>query len=223
MTPTFVVPPHIVLKLYSFFSSPTAGGGSESAWSAPPAPGDAAEWAGELRLPGGGFCGTRLDGLRLDLSASDGLALTLASAPPQRYKLSLRTSANEGEGKSETTYQAVLDLSGREAGEWVTLRVPWSAFVAVKRQNEDVSAPKLDASAVRSLGLVLSRFEFNGLPNPCFTEGRFSLKVKSIAPFASPRPALVHVSSAGVSFINQRAFIEARFGSARLFHGSYDR
>ena len=49
--------------------------------------------------------------------------------------------------------------------------------MAVKRARVDPASPILDPSSVRQLGLVLSRFEFNGLANPNYRPGRFSLKV----------------------------------------------
>lgn len=58
-----------------------------------------------------------------------------------------------------------------------TVYIPWREFVAVKRARVDPAAPKLDPSSVRQLGLVLSRFEFNGLANPNYWAGKFSLKV----------------------------------------------
>lgn len=64
------------------------------------------------------------------------------------------------------------------AGRSTTVYIPWRDFVAVKRARVDPAAPKLDPSSVRQLGLVLSRFEFNGLANPNFRPGRFSLKVR---------------------------------------------
>ncbi len=47
----------------------------------------------------------------------------------------------------------------------------------VKRARVDPSAASLDPSKTRQLGLVLSRFEFNGLANPNYKAGRFSLKL----------------------------------------------
>ena len=136
----------------------------------------------------------RCDGLALDLSAYDGLALRLRG-DGQRYKLNLKTAANDG--KSESTYQAVLDTRGLANGAWATLRVRWHEFVGVTRQMEDPLTPPLDPSTIRSLGLVLSRFEFNGLPNYEFTPGAFRLDVGGISAFTTPRPALVLISSAG--------------------------
>ena len=63
------------------------------------------------------------------------------------------------------------------AGRSTTVYIPWREFVAVKRARVDPAAPKLDPSSVRQLGLVLSRFEFNGLANPNYWAGKFSLKV----------------------------------------------
>ncbi len=51
--------------------------------------------------------------------------------------------------------------------------------MAVKRARVDPASPVLDPSSVRQLGLVLSRFEFNGLPNPNYRPGKFSLKVRA--------------------------------------------
>jgi hypothetical protein len=64
------------------------------------------------------------------------------------------------------------------AGRSTSVYIPWRDFVAVKRARVDPAAPKLDPSSVRQLGLVLSRFEFNGLANPNSRPGRFSLKAR---------------------------------------------
>jgi hypothetical protein len=77
-------------------------------------------------------------------------------------------------------------LSGRRrarapAGEWVAVRLPWHAFVPVKRARVDAGAPPLNPVSVRQLGLVLSRFEFNGFPNVNHRPGCFELQ-------ARPRP-----------------------------------
>ena len=61
------------------------------------------------------------------------------------------------------------------------MRIPWREFVPVKRARVDRGAPDLDPARVRQLGLVLSRFEFNGLANPNFRAGPFSLTVPTHA------------------------------------------
>jgi uncharacterized protein YbjT (DUF2867 family) len=175
------------------------GGNSSSAWSVAAEGGGAAHgvWSGQLVLEGGGFCGCRCDGLDLDLSAYDGLALRVRG-DGQRYKLNLKTALNDG--RSESTYQAVIDTrtaSSSSPDAWTTVRIAWHEFVGVTRQVEDASVPPIDATTIRSLGLVLSRFEFNGLPNYSFRPGAFKLEVAHIAAWAAPRPALVLLSSAG--------------------------
>jgi len=74
-------------------------------------------------------------------------------------------------------------LSGRRrarapAGEWVAVRLPWHAFVPVKRARVDAGAPPLNPVSVRQLGLVLSRFEFNGFPNVNHRPGGFELQAR---------------------------------------------
>jgi len=171
------------------------GGNSSSAWRLVPGQPAYGEWSGELVLEGGGFCGCRCDGLDLDLSSADGLVIRLCG-DGQRYKMNLKTALYDG--KPECTYQAVIDTSVLPAGQFGDIRLAWTDFVPVVRQVEDPQRPPLDPATVRSLGLVLSRFEYNGLPNFSFRPGPFKLQVASITPFAEPRPALVMLSSAGV-------------------------
>ncbi len=63
------------------------------------------------------------------------------------------------------------------------MRLPWHAFVPVKRARVDAGAPPLNPVGVRQLGLVLSRFEFNGFPNVNHRPGRFELQARP-----HPRP-----------------------------------
>jgi hypothetical protein len=77
--------------------------------------------------------------------------------------------------------------------------LPWHQFVLVKRARSVAGAPLLDPSRVRQLGLVLSRFEYNGFPNPSFHPGPFKLELAGgISAYRDPRPQLLLVSSAGV-------------------------
>jgi len=171
------------------------GGQSSSAWSLGGAEGSARHgvWSGAVIVEGGGFCGCRCDGLELNLASYDGLTLRVRG-DGQRYKVNLKTAANDG--RPESTYQAVLDTAAAN-GQWATLRLPWHSFVGVTRQMEDPLTPQLDPATLRSLGLVLSRFEFNGLPNYDFTPGPFKLDIEAIGAFREQRPALVLLSSAG--------------------------
>lgn len=157
-----------------------------------PAQGKVGVWSGDLILEGGGFCGCRRDGLGLDLKGYDGLALRVRG-DGQRYKLNLKTGINDG--VSESTYQGVFETV---AGEWATVRLRFRDFVGVVRQVEDPSVPPVDPADIRSLGLVLSRFEFNGVPNFKYKPGKFSLEVEGISAFAEETPALVLLGTAAV-------------------------
>jgi len=64
------------------------------------------------------------------------------------------------------------------AGEWVAVRLPWHAVVPVNRARVDAGAPPLNPVSVRQLGLVLSRFEFNGFPNVNHRPGGFELQAR---------------------------------------------
>ena len=69
------------------------------------------------------------------------------------------------ESTPESTYQAQFDTV---AGEWCTVRLPWHEFVSVKRAQVERGSSPVDPSAVRQLGLVLSRFEYNGYANQVY-------------------------------------------------------
>lgn len=53
-----------------------------------------------------------------------------------------------------------------------------------------------------SIGLVLSRFEYDELPNKKCSPGEFELCVRKIGLYKSPRPSFILVSSAGAERIN---------------------
>eukprot|EP00899_Mesostigma_viride_P022438 jgi/Mesvir1/3379/Mv05084-RA.2 len=183
------------------------GGSSSSAmsWIAPEGtegvegnkgPGGAL-WSGTLITQGGGFCGTRTTELGADLSSFDGLRFRVRG-DGQRYKLNLKTAQLGAE--PEVAYQAAFDTV---AGEWTEVMLPWSAFVAVRMATTLPNAPPLTSSAAKRvlrLGLVLSRFEFNRLPNPSYKPGRFNLEIaaEGFSAYKSPRPQVVLMSTAGV-------------------------
>ncbi|CAK0786611.1 hypothetical protein CVIRNUC_009825 [Coccomyxa viridis] len=167
--------------------------GGQSSSSLKAVEGGAALFSGDLILEGGGFCGARTKGMDLDLSAYNGIALQV-EGDGQTYKLNLKTA--DQENVPEDTFQATFDTV---AGQQTTVYLPWRQFVPVKRARVDPNTAPLDPSKARQFGLVLSRFEFNGLPNPNYKAGRFSLKVfKGIQAYTEPRPALVFITSAGV-------------------------
>lgn len=168
------------------------GGQSDSALTPTP-DGTGAIWAGTLRVEGGGFCGTRTVSAEMDLSSFDGIALRVRS-DGQTFKLNVKTV--DQLDSPENVYQATFETRD---GEWSDVFLPWHQFVLVKRARSVAGAPPLDPSRVRQLGLVLSRFEYNGFPNPSFHPGPFKLELAGgISAYRDPRPQLLLVSSAGV-------------------------
>ena len=66
-----------------------------------------------------------------------------------------------------------------------------------KRARFDATAPPLDGKGIRSLGLVLSRFEYDGAPNARCLPGRFELEIRGgVRAFTAPTPSIVLMTSA---------------------------
>jgi hypothetical protein len=65
-------------------------------------------------------------------------------------------------------YQASFDTV---KDDWVNVKIPWHEFVAVDRAKVKAAAPPLDTSQISTIGLVYSRFDFNGFANPNFKPG----------------------------------------------------
>jgi Complex I intermediate-associated protein 30 (CIA30) len=122
----------------------------------------------------GGFVSVRTRNFPepLDLSAYQGLELRL-KGDGNRYKFFLRTSL----GWDTVAYAYAFDTV---AGEWINVRVPLSAMVAVQRAKTIPNAPPIEARNIRSLQFMLSKFEYDGQLNPRFTPGSFSLSIESI-------------------------------------------
>ncbi len=75
----------------------------------------------------------------------------------------------------EDTYQATFDT---RADGWTDVYLPWHEFVPVKRAKVDPNGVPIDPSKIRTFGLVLSRFEFNGFPNANYRPGPFELRIE---------------------------------------------
>jgi len=175
------------------------GGSSASGWTWSLATrderrkqGGSAVWSGTLITQGGGFCGTRTRALAAQAKECDGIALRVRG-DGKRYKVNVKTQANAD--RSESTYQAAFDTV---EGEWIDVRLPWECFVPVRKSRVDASLPPLDPSYIHSIGLVMSKFEFNGMLSGN-EAGKFSLELSGgIHAYIAPKPQFVLVSSAGV-------------------------
>lgn len=107
----------------------------------------------------------------LNLQRFDGIALRV-KGDGQTYKFNLKTA--DQMNVPESTYQAQFDTID---GEWTTAFMPWHEFVPVTRAQYDAKAKPLNPADVKQLGLVLSRFYYNSLPNQRHKPGNFELQV----------------------------------------------
>lgn len=122
----------------------------------------------------GGFASVRTRNFDppLNLSQAKGLALRV-QGDGNRYKFLIR---DEGTWDS-LAYAHSFDTI---AGEWITVEIPFAYLIPVFRAKTVNTARPLEAGRVRSLQLMLSKFEYDGALNPNFTPGEFRLLVESI-------------------------------------------
>lgn len=140
----------------------------------------------------GGFASVRTRNFEpaIDLSDFAGIELRL-KGDGSRYKFMLR---------SETRWDGVAYCASFDtiANQWTTVKVPFTDFIPVFRAKTVREAGSIDAGQIRSMQLMLSKFEYDGELNPHFTSGFFQLQVESIAAYRCKIP-LVLVSSTGIT------------------------
>jgi hypothetical protein len=181
------------------------GGVSQSQWQ---------ELAGVARFGGivstensGGFASVRTVNLEpaLDLAGYQGLELCLRG-DGQRYKFLLRDRsgwdsvayayafdtlhlAQEGEAvgpdlSDPTVPNPVpIDLAS-SAGQWQRVRIPFAQMVPVLRARTLSQYGPIQLMTVRSLQLMLSKFEYDGQLNPSFRPGNFQLDLAWIRTYS---------------------------------------
>ncbi|MDX2217046.1 MAG: CIA30 family protein [Oculatellaceae cyanobacterium bins.114] len=123
----------------------------------------------------GGFASVRTRNFQppLNLTHSTGLELRI-KGDGQRYKFLIR----DEDSWDSVAYSQSFDTV---ANEWITVQVPFSQLIPVFRAKTVNSAPPLNTTQIRSMQLMLSKFEYNGGLNPHFTPGEFHLLVQAIA------------------------------------------
>ncbi|KAG8464364.1 hypothetical protein KFE25_003427 [Diacronema lutheri] len=137
---------------------------------------DYASFVGELVLAGGGFASIRSTPAQpWDLRGSDGVELITRSDGPS-YKVVVRTAS-----APSISYQH--DFGG--GPEWRTCRLVWREFVPSYLGRVVADAPKLDVSAVTSLGFMLSKLTDVGQTNARAVDGPFQLDVRSVRTFCA--------------------------------------
>jgi hypothetical protein len=125
----------------------------------------------------GGFASVRTRNFEpaLDLSQAQGLRLRL-KGDGQRYKFLLRSDV----GWDSVAFAFAFDTI---ADEWITVEIPFMDLKPVFRAKTLPADVLPNLSKVRSLQLMLSKFEYDGALNPKFQPGKFSLLLESIATY----------------------------------------
>ena len=132
---------------------------------------------GVLVVEGGGFASVRCTEPLSLASDVDALVLEACADGRRGYKLTL-TSIAAPQGVS---YQYVLPLDDVVHGEFVPVRCPLSSFRPSFRGRPAPEAPPLRAEDVRSLGLMLSRYEGDGEVKVSINPGPFKLRLRKLA------------------------------------------
>ncbi|MCG9892292.1 MAG: CIA30 family protein [Thermosynechococcaceae cyanobacterium MS004] len=122
----------------------------------------------------GGFASVRTRNFEpaLNLAGASGLILRV-KGDGNRYKFLIR----DGESWESVAYAFSFDTV---PGEWIDVQIPFANLVPVFRAKTVENAPPLDIALVRSLQLMLSKFEYDGALNPHFNPGSFTLCIQSI-------------------------------------------
>jgi hypothetical protein len=125
----------------------------------------------------GGFASVRTRTFEppLNLLGSAGLTLRV-KGDGKRYKFLIR----DEDSWDSVAYAYSFDT---QKGIWETVRIPFTKLVPVFRAKTVKNGPSLNPSRIRSLQLMLSKFEYDGALNPHFEAGSFALLVQSIAMF----------------------------------------
>ena len=131
---------------------------------------------GELIVEGGGFASVRY-GKELVLANNvEAFVLKAKSDGRLGYKLTVQTSAMPG----GVSYQCLLPHMGSE--EFAAVRLPLSTFKPSLRGRPVPDAPPLRAADIRTIGLMLSRYEVGGGgAKASIQPGGFRLQIQNIA------------------------------------------
>jgi Complex I intermediate-associated protein 30 (CIA30) len=123
----------------------------------------------------GGFVSVRTRNFEpgLDLSRATGLRLRL-KGDGQRYKFLLRSDVGWDSVAFANSFDTVPDT-------WMTIDLPFTEFKAVFRAKTLPGDVLPNLAQVRSLQLMLSKFEYDGVLNPHFRSGPFEFVLESIS------------------------------------------
>jgi hypothetical protein len=122
----------------------------------------------------GGFASVRTRNFdpAIDLSGYQGIELQIRG-DGQRYKFLMRSDIGWDSVAFAQSFDTVAD-------RWITVKIPFDQMVPVFRAKTLKDGTKINLNSVRSLQLMLSKFEYDGLLNPTFQPGAFRMTVRSI-------------------------------------------
>jgi Complex I intermediate-associated protein 30 (CIA30) len=149
-------------------------GGASKTDLAPGAPFDGV-WSGFVTTANnGGFAGirTKLFSPRKDASACKGFLLKV-KGDGQRYKL----IARDDEEWNGVAWSTSFDTT---AGRAIEVRIPFDKLRPTRYSRTIPDGGKYNSRSVTGVQLTLSKFEYDGGPNPSFREGPFRFEVEQI-------------------------------------------
>ncbi|HEY9696830.1 MAG TPA: CIA30 family protein [Trichocoleus sp.] len=122
----------------------------------------------------GGFASIRTRNFEppLNLAGYSGLLLRV-QGDGQRYKFLIR----DDDSWDSIAYSYSFDTT---ANQEIMVQIPFAATIPVFRAKTLNPARPLDLTHIRSLQMMLSKFEYDGGLNPHFSPGEFCLRVKTI-------------------------------------------
>ncbi len=123
----------------------------------------------------GGFASVRTRNFdpALNLAGHSGIELQV-KGDGQRYKFLVR----DEDSWDSLAYAYSFDTV---PNQWTTVRIPFNLMTPVFRAKTVNNGQPLNSAKIRSLQLMLSKFEYNGTLNPNFQAGEFRLQVRAIA------------------------------------------
>ena len=163
------------IPLWGALDDVVMGGASASRLQWQP---DAALFTGTVSTANsGGFASVRTRNFEppLDLSGFTGIELQI-QGDGQRYKFLLRDEDSWDSLAYAYSFDTVRD-------QWTTVRIPFNLMAPVFRAKTVNDGRSLNPAKIRSLQLMLSKFEYNGALNPHFQPGEFRLSVRAIAAY----------------------------------------
>jgi hypothetical protein len=169
----FSQPSSTLNQVWGALDDVVMGGVSASSFQMQP---DAALFTGNVSTENsGGFASVRTRNFDppLNLTGHSGIELRL-KGDGQRYKFLVR----DEDSWDSLAYTYSFDTV---PNQWIEVRIPFNLMTPVFRAKTVADAKALNTARIRSLQLMLSKFEYNGALNPNFQPGEFQLLMRAIA------------------------------------------